>query len=90
MVRVSSPAKLRPWSESTAKMVMGVVPGLVHTFAESCDRSGRRVAILFKSIRSEVDLSLLRACAVSASRLGSQHLFPYLENPSATPSCKSG
>ena len=29
MVRVSSPAKLRPWSESTAKMVMGVVPGLV-------------------------------------------------------------
>ena len=30
MVRVSSPAKLRPWSESTAKMVMGVVPGLVN------------------------------------------------------------
>ena len=29
MVRVSSPAKLRPWSELTAKMVMGVVPGLV-------------------------------------------------------------
>ena len=28
MVRVSSPAKLRPWSELTAKMVMGVVPGL--------------------------------------------------------------
>ena len=27
MVRVSSPAKLRPWSELTAKMVMGVVPG---------------------------------------------------------------
>ena len=31
MVRVSSPAKLRPWSEVTAKMVMGVVPGLVKT-----------------------------------------------------------
>ena len=31
MVRVSSPAKLRPWSELTAKMVMGVVPGLVTT-----------------------------------------------------------
>ena len=31
MVRVSSPAKLRPWSELTAKMVMGVVPGLVNT-----------------------------------------------------------
>ena len=30
MVRVSSPAKLRPWSELTAKMVMGVVPGLVN------------------------------------------------------------
>ena len=33
MVRVSSPAKLRPWSELTAKMVMGVVLGwsvLVH------------------------------------------------------------
>ena len=29
MVRVSSPAELRPWSEFTAKMVMGVVPGLV-------------------------------------------------------------
>ena len=29
MVRVSSPAKLRPWSELAAKMVMGVVPGLV-------------------------------------------------------------
>ena len=34
MVRVSSPAKLRPYSEYselTAKMVMGVVPGLVKT-----------------------------------------------------------
>ena len=30
MVRVSSPAELRPWSELTAKMVMGVVPGLVN------------------------------------------------------------
>ena len=30
MVRVSSLAKLRPWSELTAKMVMGVVPGLVN------------------------------------------------------------
>ena len=29
MVRVSCLAKLRPWSELTAKMVMGVVPGLV-------------------------------------------------------------
>ena len=29
MVRVSLSAKLRPWSELTAKMVMGVVPGLV-------------------------------------------------------------
>ena len=29
MVRVSSPAKLRPWPELTAKMVMGVVPALV-------------------------------------------------------------
>ena len=29
MVRVSSPAKLRPWSGLTTKMVMGVVPGLV-------------------------------------------------------------
>ena len=30
MVRVSSPAKLRPWSELTDKIVMGVVPGLVN------------------------------------------------------------
>ena len=29
MVRVSSLAKLRPWSELTAKMAMGVVPRLV-------------------------------------------------------------
>ena len=29
MVRVSSLAKLRPWSELTAKVVKGVVPGLV-------------------------------------------------------------
>ena len=28
MVGVSSPAKIRPWSELTAKMVMGVDPGL--------------------------------------------------------------
>ena len=33
MVRVSSPAELRPWSELTAKMVMGVVPGLVSCVA---------------------------------------------------------
>ena len=31
MVRVSSPAKLRPWSELTAKMVMGVVLGLLNS-----------------------------------------------------------
>ena len=30
MVRVSSPAKLRPWSELIAKVMMGVVPGLVN------------------------------------------------------------
>ena len=35
MVRVSSPAKLRLWSELTAKMVMGVVPGLVSLVAQS-------------------------------------------------------
>ena len=35
MVRVSSPAKLRPWSELIAKMVMGVrrEGGVVHTCA---------------------------------------------------------
>ena len=36
MVRVSSPAKLRLWSESTAKMVMGVVPGLVKFAPSNC------------------------------------------------------
>ena len=36
MVRVSSPAKLRPWSELTAKMVMGVVPGLVSPVLWNC------------------------------------------------------
>ena len=34
MVRVSTPAKLRPCSELTAKMVMGVVPGLVTNLFE--------------------------------------------------------
>ena len=29
MVRVSSPGKLRPWSDLTAKMVMGVVSELL-------------------------------------------------------------
>ena len=29
MVQGSSPAKLRPWSKLTAKMVVGVVPALV-------------------------------------------------------------
>ena len=37
MVRVSSPAKLRPWSELIAKMVMGVVPGLVN-FSGNSDK----------------------------------------------------
>ena len=34
MVRVSSPAKLRPWSELNAKMVMRVVPGLVRVLSK--------------------------------------------------------
>ena len=45
MVRVSSPAKLRPWSELTAKMVMGVVPGLV-TLSKL--RNARLFIILFQ------------------------------------------
>ena len=45
MVRVSSPAKLRPWSELTAKMVMGVVPGLITnlSFTINCVQT-RRIA----------------------------------------------
>ena len=39
MVRVSSPAELRPWSELTAKMVMGVVPGLVMCFCEKFQKT---------------------------------------------------
>ena len=38
MVRVSSPAKLRPWSELTAKMVMGVVPALVRQWLTQASR----------------------------------------------------
>ena len=41
MVRVSSSAKLRPWSELTAKMVMGAVPGLVN---KGCASDVRAVA----------------------------------------------
>ena len=36
MVQVASPAKLRPWSELIAKMVMGVVPGLVNNVTANC------------------------------------------------------
>ena len=36
MVRVSSPAKLRPWSELTAKMVMGVGSWVGHN---SCSQA---------------------------------------------------
>ena len=41
MVRVSFPAKLRPWSELTAKMVMGVVPGLVIIFSRETKKTAR-------------------------------------------------
>ena len=34
----SSPAKLRPWFELTAKMVMGVVPGLVNCHLRGVSR----------------------------------------------------
>ena len=46
MVRVSSPAKLRPWSELTAKMVMGVAPGLVNRGQKS-----RQTFFLYKVFR---------------------------------------
>ena len=41
MVRVSSPAKLRPWSELTAKMVMGVVPGLANSAKQKRGKRGK-------------------------------------------------
>ena len=40
MVRVSFPTKLRPWSELTAKMVMGVVPGLVKIACQEAAKWG--------------------------------------------------
>ena len=49
MVRVSSPAKFRPWSELTAKMVMGVVPGFpgdfFQTFAGFPARNARETPV---------------------------------------------
>ena len=42
MVLVSSLAKLRPWSELIAKMVMGVVPGLVKEVGETLIRTEGR------------------------------------------------
>ena len=42
MVRVSLPGELRPWSELTAKMVMGVVPGLVKNGAPRDKRKNGR------------------------------------------------
>ena len=52
MVRISSPAKLRPWSESTVKMVMGVIPGLVNYYVNnsqgnnSCDSNCNNVIVI--------------------------------------------
>ena len=58
MVRVS-PAKLRPWSELTAKMVMGVVPGLV--------RSGKRPPFW------SVWLSALQESRVAIAKIASDY-----------------
>ena len=52
MVRVSFPAKLRPWSELTAKMVMGVVPGLV--------RRVLGVRVFFRKPRADLQGSAMR------------------------------
>ena len=49
MVRVSSPAKLRPWSELTAKMVMGVVPGLAKVILQDPLRSNPKMATTYHS-----------------------------------------
>ena len=60
MVRVSSPAKLRPWSELTAKMVMGVVPGLVRNFSLEPGLPKEPSELKTRSPRTE-DLELFRA-----------------------------
>ena len=48
MVRASSPAKLRPWSELTAKMVMGVVPGLATKNAQEHVTMHKQRATLYR------------------------------------------
>ena len=52
MVRASSPAKLRPWSKLTAKMVMGVVPGLVLISEERTFKGLRRGKSFLLTVRS--------------------------------------
>ena len=73
MVRVSSPAKLRPWSELIAKMVMGVVPGLVR---KACPNSGRRlfcsdgtvaVAMRFAMKSGQMSCSLRKFLVISSA-----------------------
>ena len=57
MVRVSSPAKLRPWSGFTAKMVMGVVPGLV-----ILGRGPAAILFISRDTCSDSIANLFRAC----------------------------
>ena len=60
MVRVSSPAKLRPWSELTAKMVMGVVPGLVTYQERFCLELFRAVHMAFPVLTATLNFTISR------------------------------
>ena len=57
MVRVSSPAKLRPWSKLTAKMV-GVAPGLVNCLLVS-EKNVPRILYPFQTFPKIVPVSLV-------------------------------
>ena len=83
MVRVSSPAKLRPWSELTAKMVMGVVPGLVTKEVQQDDLSKRREFGERTSCRTPCCSHVLLAEPWPVQRR-------YLAEPSKLPNLNSG
>ena len=84
MVRVSFPAKLRPWSELAAKLVMGVVPGLVsdgHRNRKSQKSLRFRCAKFFNSRDPPVLKILRRVNSVQAVNFGTAIRKHYGECP---------
>ena len=83
MVRVSSPAKLRPWSELTAKMVMGVVPGLVTLCSAMRVEANNMLHLFALSCKGEFQfrhLSFQEALFIQALAGGKERTARFLHN----------